>query len=290
MCSTGKIEHATRDAALDHLKTLVFQNHSRGASQKSRGLNAYPCDECNTWHVGHAPSGPRVYHYTVMSNLDAIMDSGVLRARHPRIVDRKKLRGLSMQQRRAVLAMEEPEPLLWFSRNAEWEYSVIKTLMSQGHKRIGGVFGTGDLTLTRRSDLEVNCGGLVRFVVPPWCAKLRWSDYLARNVTPTWLRDGMAKNGDPVDWLCTDEDVPLERVRDIQVYYNGAWTPVADVSDDAFDAYIKGRADAYDAAAESLKVKLEHVRAAGETQLLLSEAEDILYEDYCHTVETVNAK
>jgi hypothetical protein len=279
-CPSGKIQHPTRIDAVEHQKSLVYANHVARTPERSKGLNVYPCDMCNSWHVGHADTGPAVYHYTPMTYLDAILDSGVLRALPPRVFTKKSLRGLPRETQRQLKLIEEPAPLLWFSRNPEWDYSVIKSLRRRNKN--GNHVGR-EVLINRRSDLEVAGGGLLRFVVPAWCAKLRWSDYLARNPTPPFARDEMARHGDPVEWLCTDEDVPLTRVRDIQVYYRSVWTPVADVSDDDFGVYIAGRPAEYAAAMQSLNVKMDVVVATGqEEEVSLTEPEQVLFQDFLH--------
>lgn len=245
-CKTGKIQHATRDDALQHQKNLVYTNHAQGESERSKGLNVYPCDQCSAWHVGHDESSPAVYHYTLMRHLDAILSSDALKPAEARFADRDWLRNLPPDRRAAALAVREPEPLLWFSRNAVWEYSVIKGYQEKkprGHR-------SAELVLRQRSELEMAGGGLLRFVVPAWCAKLRWSDYLAKNTTPAWLRDGMARDGDPTEWLCTDEAVPLNRVRAIDVFYRGTWTPVDSVAEEDFDTYLAERPKVYQAAGD----------------------------------------
>ena len=50
---TGKISHTTRDDAEAALKSVVWMNQSRGESDRSAGLNVYPCDGCDGWHFGH---------------------------------------------------------------------------------------------------------------------------------------------------------------------------------------------------------------------------------------------
>ena len=63
-CPSAKIEHPTRDDALEAQKRLVWSNRSRGTDEKSAGLNVYPCEHCGAWHVGHSRrQTPLVYHY-----------------------------------------------------------------------------------------------------------------------------------------------------------------------------------------------------------------------------------
>jgi hypothetical protein len=248
MCST-KIRHPSREAALNHVKQLVWSNHIRGRSALSVGLGVYPCERCLTddgrpsWHVGHERHAPSVWHYTVVDPyLDRILASDALKPAKPRRPPRRLLAGLDAETRAYALAyLGEREPLLWFSWNQEWEYSVTKVRMQAededdddvGHAYVG------------RAMTEICGGGLVRFGVPASCAKLRWSDYLARNPTHKKVRAMMTRYGRPAEWLATDDHVPLGAVRAIQVYYRGAWTDVDDVTDEDFAAYLAERPTAY---------------------------------------------
>ena len=259
-CGT-KIRHATRDEAIAHIKQLVWKNHVAGESGRSVGLAPYPCDQCDSWHVGHQNTTPLAWHYTVVHHLDAIMAAGALKVPAPRVLPRKVLRPLDQRARLAAKVVEEPEPLLWLSWNDEWDHSVIKA------KPFG------------RASSEILGGGLLRFGVPACFAKLRWSDYLARNPTPPAIRDAMAVRGNPSEWLATDEDIPLDRVRVIQVYFRGSWVALDDAADD-FDRYLDGRESVYRAAQESLKRKLATVVSVETAmEVEFTEAERILFED-----------
>jgi hypothetical protein len=270
MCG-NKIQHATRDDALEHIKRLLWQNDVRGQQDRSAGLQPYPCDECGAWHVGHRADSPLVYHYTTMPYLDPILESDELRPAKPRFVPRKVLRQVPQDARVHLQQLSEQAPLLWFSRNKEWEYSVDKRM----NKTIG------------RAQTEVLDGGLLRFAVPASFAKLRWYDYIVRNKVSTSVRRMMTQRGDPNDWLATDEPVPLKYVRAIEVYMY-RWLPVADVDDDLFARYIRGRRREYDVAWESMKHKVAEARKTGratenpnevEVCLSFTEAEYILYTD-----------
>jgi hypothetical protein len=138
-------------------------------------------------------------------------------------------------------AIEEPAPMVWFSRNPEWEYSV-KTKIAKHYFRM---------------ESEIYGEGLVRFVVPASRAKLRRSDYLAANPIPGFLRDMFAAAGNPAEWLATDEPVPLDDVRVVEVYYRGKWVPVTDVDDAEFEAYLAERPQVYAEASRSLQAKME---------------------------------
>ena len=266
MPSCAKVAHATRAAALQHVKDLVWKNHTAGQAGRSKNLNVYPCDACGAWHVGHASVAPSIYHYTFGKKLDAILAAGALWPAPGRYHDR---RGLPQADRLRLKILDEPEPLLWFSRNAVWDYSVMKGETDKKGR---------DRTLHYRSDLELAGEGLIRFAVPSWCAKLRWSDYLQRNRTPAWMRDSMAHYGDPREWLCTDEAVSLDVCRSIDVFYRGAWIPVDRMDEDHFDAYLAGRRDEYAAAAERVNARI----AAGDLPSpdeALPDADVILWDD-----------
>jgi hypothetical protein len=265
-CGT-KVRHPTREAALDHIKRLAWLNHTSGQSERSAGLAAYPCDRCGAWHVGHQQTAPPCYHYTVGANLAAILKADALRPARPR-------RATFRRTGSAVVAtMAEPVPLLWFSRNPVWEYSVMKVITRDQ-----------SLAYIGRAMTEVAGEGLLRFAVPSSLATLRWSDYLRLNPTPTRVRDDMAKIGNPIEWLATDQSVSLGDVRAIEVYYQGAWVSVNDVTDEAFDAYLAERPTVYATAAESLYAK--HLAAQQQPEAVirdmidrLTEAERILFDD-----------
>jgi hypothetical protein len=80
----SKIQHRTREDALEHQKRLVFADASVGHPDQSQGLHVYPCPRCSAWYVGHVERLPRVWHYTTCSALDAILDSGALEPSNPR--------------------------------------------------------------------------------------------------------------------------------------------------------------------------------------------------------------
>lgn len=238
-CPSGKIPHADREAALLHQKGLVYRNHLAGQSARSKGLNPYPCPECPAWHVGHTDERvPLVYHYTVGVRFDRILQSGSLR---PRRTDAPSA------------AIDEPNPLLWFSWNDQWEYSVMKTVAD---------------VPPWRAYTELCGEGLYRWGAPASVAKLRWNDYLARNATCLVQREMMSQYGNPAEWLCTDQRVQLSECCSVEAYYRGRWT--ADVSDEDFAAYLDERDAVYDAAQDRLYAKVKHLR--GDTILLAVKA------------------
>src|ERR1041384_2309967 len=165
-CGT-KVKHPTREDAVEHLKQLVWVNHSRKQDDRSKGLNVYPCGQCGCFHVGHTESQPLVWHYTIVDPyLDRILASDALKPAKPRRPPRAVLDDLTPEGRAYALSFfSEPVPLLWFSRNPEWEYSVIKIRMSSeddDRKR----------TVIGRAMTEVMGGGLLRFGVYASYAKL----------------------------------------------------------------------------------------------------------------------
>src|SRR5206468_7461242 len=134
--------------------------------------------------------------------------------------------------RRVVLP--EPEPLLWFSSNLVWEASVSKIDDRAVLRDNGARIQPG------RASNECLGGGLLRFGVPATLAKLRWADYLQRNPCPPWERHHMEQIGDPREWFATDEPVPMDRVRTIEVFYRGSWIDMASTPDD-FEDYLTER-------------------------------------------------
>jgi len=260
----GKIPHATRDEALDHVKRLVYKHHLAGEDHRSVGLTPYPCD-CGSWHVGHAEQTPPVWHYTTMDTLDAILAADELRPHKPLKPPRSVTR-LGQKARVIARMLREERPLLWFSRNPKWEYSVDKLDV----ERTSG-----------RALVEVAGGGLLRFGVPAAFAKLRWADYIARNPMPKFIRDAMIARGDPAEWLATDEAVSMRHVRSIEVYMY-RWMPVAEAAD-VFDAYIARRSAEYREASLSLAVKMGEAQPTskdGWIEMSLNEAELILMQDF----------
>jgi hypothetical protein len=225
-----KIPHPTREAALEHLKALVWKNQLSGDTQRSAGLSVYPCEtHTHAWHVGHQQGAPLVWHYTISDYLDRILEADQLRPRNPA---------------RRSIAVSEPEPMLWFSWNQQWDHSVMKVSVSVKSSIPHG-----------RALSELVGRGLVRFGAPASVAKLRWNDYLARNRTPHIQRDLMATRGNPAEWLATDEPVPLDACRRFEVYMAG-WVDGASVEDADFDAYLEERAYTYGAALARLRPKI----------------------------------
>jgi hypothetical protein len=213
---------ATRDDALAAMKQLVFDNHVRGRDARSAGLNVYPCDPCDGWHIGHSSlQTPTIYHYDVMSAFDAIEAAGALRPPKPTRIPTHKRRAYTGAQLARHLETEERAPMLWFSWNAAW------TFLNVPHP---GTF-VGQAIAARMGE------GLMRFAVPAWVAKLRWSDYLRRNDTPRWMRAIMADEGNAAEWLATDQPVPLDDVRSIEAWYRGRWINAAELPDD-FDDWL----------------------------------------------------
>jgi hypothetical protein len=99
---------------------------------------------------------------------------------------------------------------------------------------------------------------------------------LAKNATPVWLRDKMARDGNPTEWLCTDEAVPMDRVRSIDVWYRGAWVPVDSVGEDDFDVYIAERPDVYQRARTLANAAAAKFLAGEPTPTLDSDARMLL--------------
>lgn len=269
-CLRGKRLHSTRDEALEHVKRLLWRNNVEGRQERSRGLGVYPCEQATGWHVGHAQGAPPVYHYTFGYHLDAIMQSGKLKV--PRETQRKRRVGGKASRK------WEPEPLLWFSRNPEWEYSVFKANRQQWGERHKW-----------RTVNECVGQGLIRFAISAVYAKLRWSDYLARNPMSTAERDVMACYGNPVEWLATDEDVPLDvcsRQGDggFQVFYRGQWINGVDTPEE-FDAYIEARPFAYARAEKSLMSKVLNPQDPNAVEVMLTVDEWLVAEDIDHEIQ-----
>jgi hypothetical protein len=276
---TGKTSHATRDDAEAALKRVVWMNQSRGESDRSAGLNVYPCEGCNGWHFGHQRSIAIVWHYTTGKLAERILASGELRPRRPQKLTAKHLRRMSPAERKRTHdKWNEQEPLLWFSRRKDWEPSVIKFTPSKPFPQAPPVGRCWD---------EVNGDGLFRFGTFASVATLRWGDFLRRNPMRSDLQDAMTRRGDPTEWLATDRSIPLDQCRPLEMYYRGAWVPVLDLDAGEIDRYLDERAGAYDQAWKSLREKLGGIeRVAGREfaapTVPLTEPERVLYEDVRH--------
>src|SRR5665213_1799644 len=98
-----------------------------------------------------------------------------------------------------VAMLREPVPLVWFSRQQEWECSVIKGLCNPRTSE----------TLEGMPRLEAYGCGLFRFGIVPSLAPLRWYDYLLLNPTPKAAARTMAQVGYPPDWLASRRPIPL---------------------------------------------------------------------------------
>jgi hypothetical protein len=271
-----KISHATRDEALAHLKTLVWTNESRGHPHRSAGLGVYPCDLCNGWHVGHQPSSPLVWHYTIGTMLDPIVASGELRPRRPQKRSARRLRNMSPAERnRASRMWSEQEPLLWFSRCENWEPSVRKIAPSRPFPPYPPAGRFWD---------EICGEGLVRFGVFASVATLRWGDYLKRNPMSIGVRGALTSRGDPRQWLATDQAVSIDQCRALEIYYRGVWVPADDLDSDEFDRYLEERLYVYHEAWNNLLEKLGGLEQIASDKIpapreSLTEAEAILYDD-----------
>src|SRR5688500_18936036 len=109
-CTSSKIGHPTRQAAIDAQKQLVWLNHARGEDARSIGLNAYPCQHCYAWHVGHLPQTPTVFHYTRLTVLTAILAHGLKPHKPHRLAapQRRRYSGARLAQ---LVAYDEIAPL-----------------------------------------------------------------------------------------------------------------------------------------------------------------------------------
>lgn len=273
---TGKISHATRDDGEAALKNVVWMNQSRGESDRSAGLNVYPCDWCDGWHFGHRSSIAIVWHYTTGKLVEKILDSGELRPRRAHKPTTKQLRRMSPAERKRTHGRwDAQEPLLWFSRRKDWEPSVIKITPCDPFPQVPPV---------GRSWNEVGGDGLFRFGTFASVATLRWGDFLCRNPMPSDLRDTLTRRGDPTQWLATDRSVPHDQWRLIEMYYRGAWVRFEDLDAGEIDGYLHERRSVYVEAWNTLVEKLGGIeRVAGweftPPTMPLTEPERLLYEE-----------
>lgn len=221
MCASGKKQHATRDAALIEMKRLVYDNHVRGDDARNAWLNVYPCDECNAWHIGHSQQTvPTIYHYDRLDVLDRMTDTVALQPSKPYRLSRAVRRYHTGPRLALYKTIEEPAPLVWFSWNAEWDFS--------------GAPHPGPFV----SKPVVPGEPLIRIGAWASIAKLRWSDYLERNRTSRLMRNETARLGKPADWLATDQPVSFTQVKSLEIWMNGAWQSVESVPAEQLDSLV----------------------------------------------------
>src|SRR3954468_6981666 len=120
-----KRAHPTYEDALAHLKSLVWFNVCRRQERLSRGLNIYRCGDCDRWHVGHSRPD-LVWHYTTGEKARLILQDGFMR---PWGWTWTAARRLSFAPRAARL--HDRVPLLWFSRNQQYEPTARKGLITR---------------------------------------------------------------------------------------------------------------------------------------------------------------
>lgn len=210
---------STRDDALDAMKNLVWMNHVRGEDDRSAGLNVYPCDGCDAWHVGHLPQTPSVYHYDVLEALDDIDAADALVPPEPIRVPKFMRRQLTGGALASFLELEELTAMTWFTWNGAWDFARAP------HPGIFWAY---------RPEERIG-EGFIRLVVPAFAAQLRWPDYVERNKVTKHRRARAAANFNPAEWLATDAAVPRDTFRSIDVWHRGAWVPITDVDPDDFE-------------------------------------------------------
>lgn len=218
-CSSGKIEHPTRDAALGHVRDLEYKNSLHGNDDLSVGLQAYPCRECRQWHVGrrHVPT---VWHYDTVAVLDAMTDTFVLTPEKTRRLPTHLRRQNSGPRLVRLLHLEEHASMVWFTWNEAWDFS------GAPHP---GVF-------VSRSVAKRPGEGVVRIGVPASVITLRWHDYVQRNGVPRAMAKAIAQI-DRTEWLATEQAVPSRLVRSLEVWYRDRWVDAATLDDD-YDAWL----------------------------------------------------
>jgi hypothetical protein len=218
-CSTGKVEHSTRESAFGHVRELEYKNSRSGNDLLSVGLGAYPCRECRHWHVGRRQI-PTVYHYDVYAVVEVLADTGVLVPEKPRRLPKHLRRRHAGHMLALLLDLEEHAPMIWFTFNDAWDFSVPP------HP---GVFATSSAPHTGK--------GAVRIGVPASIITLRWHDYVQRN-GPRRASAKAVAHMDRTDWLATDQPVPARLVRCMEAWYRGAWVDIHSLDGDAYDAWL----------------------------------------------------
>jgi hypothetical protein len=217
-CSTGKVEHPTRESAFGHVRELEYKNSRNGNDLLSVGLGAYPCRECRHWHVGRRRI-PTVYHYDTDAVLDAMTDAVALMPEKPRRLPKHLRRQNTGRMLALMLDLEEHASMVWFTFNDAWDFS------GAPHP---GVFATRSAARSGK--------GVVRIGVPASIITLRWHDYVQRN-GPARARAKAIAQMDRSDWLATDQPVPSRLVRSMEAWYRGAWVDAGALDDD-YDAWL----------------------------------------------------
>ena len=158
------------------MKRLVYDNHVRDRSHLSAGLNVYPCDDCDGWHFGHLPQTPTVYHYDTVSALDRILRADALAPQKPIRVPKDMQRKYSGAALTLLQRIAERAPMVWFTWSATWDFRGIP------HP---GAFEPSALNNTSDALAANILSGIMRISVRASVAKLRWSDWLTANQTPS---------------------------------------------------------------------------------------------------------
>jgi hypothetical protein len=217
-CSTGKVEHPTRESAFGHVRELEYKNSRNGNELLSVGLGAYPCRECRHWHVGRRQI-PTVYHYDTVSILDAITDTVVLAPERPRRLPKHLMRRNTGRMLALLLDLEEHAPMVWFTHNDAWDFS------APPHP---GALATRAYPFSGK--------GVIRVGVPASIITLRWHDYVQRN-RPRRVSAKAIAHMDRTDWLATDQPVPSRLVRCMEAWYRDRWVDVETLDND-FDRWL----------------------------------------------------
>jgi hypothetical protein len=147
----------------------------------------------------------RVFHYTVKAKLQAILESGELRA--------------------AVAYVPAGErPAVWFSTNPWWEETANKMWKDKA-----GTVHRGD----RRSTEQLG-NGLIRIEVAPETAPVTWTEHKrsgkgpSRKDTQTLEKVARLDGADPSQWRLSYEPVPRDKWLTIELWNGVSWERLPD--------------------------------------------------------------
>ncbi|HEV8177052.1 MAG TPA: hypothetical protein VGP44_05125 [Gemmatimonadales bacterium] len=110
---------------------------------------------------------------------------------------------------------------VWFSRNQDYEPTAFKG---------PGWQHNGVVTMGMRLELRRLGHGLWRIGVDPATAPVSWEQFKETSGIDPIIAYGLTGAGrkqgaDPADWYCSYAEVPEERWRRVDFWFNGGWMP-----------------------------------------------------------------
>ena len=141
------------------------------------------------------------WHYTVYSYLDAIAETGALLPAKAFITKGEK-------------------PILWFSKNQEWEQTANKMMQNEA----------GKVYALNKEETDHYGGGLIRFGVDqkkliPWpllAKKARIPKEIQKGLEMT----AAEKGGNPKEWMGILGKLKISKCEAIEILHEGKWIPL----------------------------------------------------------------